>query len=94
MCYVIDYIADFDDAKIDDNGCNGFGTKLLEGEQVQRLQGLGSQALDLFKKFSLRKLNGQKNQFNKYLFKILTMNFDFKITMIFNTGNRLQMNCN
>ena len=32
--HVIDYIAGFDDAKTDDNGCNGFGTKLFEGEQV------------------------------------------------------------
>ena len=39
---VIDYVAGFDDAKMDDNGCNRFGAKLLEGEQVQRLQGLGS----------------------------------------------------
>ena len=39
---VIDYITGFDDAKMDVNGCNVFGAKLLEGEQVQRLQGLDS----------------------------------------------------
>ena len=39
---VTNYIASVDDAKMDVNGCNVFGSTLLEGKQVQRLQGVDS----------------------------------------------------